>query len=578
VERATVRRALPDTRPAAKARRSRSPAEALRGIAHAVGNRNTARLLRQTPPAGGGGGGGGGGIPKRTIVLDGNVFHEINRGNKDYAERLKSLVQTEDVYISHAAYQQVVVDPPMRRHATANKLIVDELHIKITPPARADVLSDIRARNAANRNPLSANDLLVAADAKSFNGEVLSPDTAFRNNANGVRTAIGVRVATDSETLPIAPHGSVQDYRVGRRLLGLEPVEISFDGTVTRPPKPGPTGGGSGGGSSGGGTGTGPSTGARVTAGVVILVLGFSKLFNWKIDHDNEERIKERAAQLEPQIKEMRDKDPHMGQLLVYRFKGAVEGHEGAVADARFEGISVVEAHSEAEAHEVWARQRGYDASDTYDFQWLDPVDPLFEAPWPAYGLGKFADISRIRFQNVQFKEWGGFDTDGQSSTLDATSMPQQATAYRFQILQMPAKVSFLNINQYPDTKSVDLAERVVAGGTVPVVMLDGQPAVAVMPADAQTEELFKATKPINDWRRLRLIPNVYRVRWLRPEQVELIPTEAQAKAEAQRVAKEREAARRRQQEELERQRAEEEEERRREQEPVGMGAGSRSG
>jgi hypothetical protein len=218
------------------------------GLQRTIGNRATTRLLQRNGPKG-----GSGGATKRTIVLDGSVFDQINRGNKAVADKLKELLATEDVYMSHAAYEEAVTNRAIPRLGAATKLAVDELHIKVTPPAKPDVLADVRARNAvgSNKTVISQEDVLVAADAKSVGGEVFSPDGVFRENAGGVRKTVGVAVAPESERLAPMGAGSgnkppAQDYRVGRKLLGLPEVEISLNGSVTPPKTPGGGGGGGG--------------------------------------------------------------------------------------------------------------------------------------------------------------------------------------------------------------------------------------------------------------------------------------------------------------------------------------------
>jgi hypothetical protein len=54
--------------------------------------------------------------------------------------------------------------------------------------------------------------------------------------------------------------------------------------------------------------------------------------------------------------------------------------------------------------------------------------------------------------------------------------------------------------------------------------MLDGTAAVTVWPADSETEELFAQTTKISDKEgKLSPIPNIDLIRWLRPDQVQLI-------------------------------------------------------
>jgi hypothetical protein len=218
------------------------PAAAILRLQRRIGNRAVSGLLLRWPT----GWGGGGGV-RRTIVLDGSVFDQINRGNKAVADKLRELLRTEDVWIAHSAYEEQVTNRAIPRLGTATRLAVDELGIKITPAAKPADLADVKARNVLGKGKtvMSDEDLVIAAEAKSVDGEVFSPDRVFRSNANGVRKQLGVKVAFESETLGViggkGQHAPEQDYRVGRRLLGLKEVEISIGGNVKDPR---PSGGG----------------------------------------------------------------------------------------------------------------------------------------------------------------------------------------------------------------------------------------------------------------------------------------------------------------------------------------------
>jgi hypothetical protein len=78
--------------------------------------------------------------------------------------------------------------------------------------------------------------VLTAAEARALNAEVWSFDDAFRRNTASVRKQLGVKVAAESQAIPLVT--SDADYRVGRRMLGLPPVDISLEGVV-RPRIPG---------------------------------------------------------------------------------------------------------------------------------------------------------------------------------------------------------------------------------------------------------------------------------------------------------------------------------------------------
>jgi hypothetical protein len=188
----------------------------------------------------------GGTAARRVIVLDGNVFDQINRGNKAMADKLLELVRANDVYIARSAFEEAVTNRAIPRLGKATELAIKELGIKVTPAGSARTLADVEARNrtAPGKTVLSAADARVAADAKGVGGEVWSVDRGFRSNAAAVRKVLDVKVAPESETVAILEKQAgatlpEQDFRVGRRLLGLPEVEISIGGKVTpRPAAP----------------------------------------------------------------------------------------------------------------------------------------------------------------------------------------------------------------------------------------------------------------------------------------------------------------------------------------------------
>ncbi len=191
---------------------------------------------------------------RRIIFIDANVVDQIQRGNQQAAARLKTLLSTSQVFISQQAYNELVHQPAIKRTATAQRLFLDDLGIKVGPKGQ---LADRTAVNEANRTsqgtPILSKDkdVNIVTQARATGGEVWSFDKNFRNNSKGLEARFGVKVAPESLQIP-----SVQgpkDYRVGRRLMALEEVDISFMGNVTRKGTP-PKGGG-------GGTGPPPSPG-----------------------------------------------------------------------------------------------------------------------------------------------------------------------------------------------------------------------------------------------------------------------------------------------------------------------------
>jgi Domain of unknown function (DUF4157) len=243
-----------------------------------------AAIQRQTNnPATGGGGGGVAGTPApRVVYIDANVVDQINRGNQPAAQALQQMRASGTVVrIAPFQYNEAVVQPDIPRTATANRLILEEMSIQqgAAPTLAQRVDVNLAGQTAAGGNIMQLRDQQLVASARAEGGavEIWSFDTPFTSNPAQVQGTYGVRVAPESQ-LPIATGRS--DYRVGRQLLGLQPVEISLTGQVTRTPPPG-----GGGGAPGGGVppappppgvsaaGTGPSAGARAVAGGLALIV-----------------------------------------------------------------------------------------------------------------------------------------------------------------------------------------------------------------------------------------------------------------------------------------------------------------
>jgi Domain of unknown function (DUF4157) len=230
-----------------------------------------------TSPAGG----GGSTPPARVVYIDANVIIQINRGNQSVANALRQMRSSGvEVRISPFQYNELVNNPEIPRTATAQRLMLQEMNITqgASPTQAQRVDTTLAGETGSGNNIMQIRDqqLVASARAGGRNVEIWSLDTPFTSNPRQVENTYGVRVAPESQ-LPLATN-SRPDYRVGRQLLGLQPVQISLTGQVTRNPPP--LGGGSGG-VPGGGTpppgtstpGTIASPGARIVAGGVGIIM-----------------------------------------------------------------------------------------------------------------------------------------------------------------------------------------------------------------------------------------------------------------------------------------------------------------
>jgi len=177
--------------------------------------------------------------PARVVYIDANVIDQINRGNTAAANALKKmLADGVEVRITQQAYNEMVVNPEIPRTATANRLVLEELGIKVGPPTSQSVRVDVYEKNITTMksgDPVVAEgDIEVIAETKAANGEVWTFDKVVRSNPANVQKTFGVKVAPETTSIPPVAGGS-KNYNVGRQLMGLRPVEISLTGEVATP-------------------------------------------------------------------------------------------------------------------------------------------------------------------------------------------------------------------------------------------------------------------------------------------------------------------------------------------------------
>jgi hypothetical protein len=364
-----------------------------------------------------------------------------------------------------------------------------------------------------------------SANLKAYNKAIKegkSPADAARATPSG-RVAAGAGM-TEVQVLSDKPEkveeiGDGKDYQRVRARFSRP--------TPGRPPQG--TGGATPPARTGGST-SNTKASTKAAAGAALVVMGTSIALNWLIESGNEKRIREELARKEPQIRKEQEQDKTLGFLLLFRYRAGASGLEGSSASPRFEVLSWRRGYTRAEAEDEFRRQPIADVDHRYEFGWIEPLvapSPLVVAtPWRKVAVARFTDISKIAFQKAAFKEWGGFDTNGRNGPVDARRWDADARAFRFIVLQPPKEITIHNVAGRRAQKEIDSRQIAVAGGTVPALDLDGTAAVTVWPADAPTERLFEHTDKISDKEgKLRLVPNIDRVRWLLPDQVTLVST-----------------------------------------------------
>ena len=362
-----------------------------------------------------------------------------------------------------------------------------------------------------------------SANLKAYNKAIKAgkaPADAARATPSG-KVAVGAGM-TDVQVLSDKPEkvdeiGDGKDYQRVRARFSRPTPGKPPQSTGGSPPPP----------RTGGSTST-TKTSAKAAAGAALVVMGASITLNWLIDSGNEKRIREQLALKEPQLRKEQEQDKTLGFLLLFRYRAGATGLEGASASPRFEVLSWRRGYTRAEAEDEFKRQPVADVNHRYEYGWIEPLvapSPLVvSTPWSKVAVARFTDISKIAFQKAQFKEWGGFDTNGRNGPVDARKWGDDARAFRFIVLQPPKEITIHNVAGRRTQKEIDSLQIAVAGGKVPALDLDGTAAVTVWPADAPTERLFENTDKISDKEgKLRTIPNIDRLRWLLPDQVTVV-------------------------------------------------------
>jgi predicted nucleic acid-binding protein len=497
----------------------------------------------------------------RTILLDGNVIDEINRGNSQAANALLNMVRNGDrLYISQQAYQEIIVNA-LPRQATANRIVLERLNITLAPPGPMATRVDLYSQNQTRTGTiLSQPDSLVAAQARAIGAELWSFDRAFRGQA-GTTTTLQVQIAPESR-LSLASTGTpppAADYRVGHRLLGLPPTEITVSGRIiTRGPSGSPPGtsgappanvnsvpntGGSTNSGRGGTTASvgvadnrlpqvgGPSArGTAIVGGIQLAFQGVNFVLNAINDEIQARRVREALAQIEPSINRQRLSNPSQGVLLVFYFTQVSAPPESLIVPgAVFSHIESSLGASRDEARDNLARQpairRGTGPNERSFTQetWIPPVQPAgvatLRTPFPPQAIGTFATA---RLQDV---EWGGvtgFDDEGET-TLNVSG------SIELLILRPPSVIHWFNGTIRMET-SIPLVARVTAdGSTITAVDLDpwmpgDVSAVPVFPINDAADRVLSQGRATHDnLNQLRVFVNFQKVRWVRPGNLRIL-------------------------------------------------------
>lgn len=278
----------------------------------------------------------------------------------------------------------------------------------------------------------------------------------------------------------------------------------------------------------------GPSArGVGIVAGLQVIFMGANFVLGIANDAAQQRRAEEALARIEPGLRARRSADPSTGVLLVFFYTQVQAPPESLIQPGPvFSHIEYDFGRTRDEAWDAWRSapqlRRGPAAMTREQTQevWIPPlVAPSvrdIRTPFPSAALATFAS-GRTTLQDV---EWGGitgFDDEGTSSLTGAAGA-------RFLVLRVPSTLSFFASGSSHDV-SIPVEERAAhAGGNVPVVNLDPSfpgsnvAAACLFPADDATASIFATARATRDnLGLLRGYPNFRRVRWARPEDIDVV-------------------------------------------------------
>ena len=237
--------------------------------------------------------------------------------------------------------------------------------------------------NAKAGGLISAEDMRLVTQATQLGAELWTLDqkTFVKQPGNLSKNFPNLKIAQESRMGVIS--GKPNDYRVGRKLMGLGDIIIDFQGRITEPP---PDYGGGGVAASWRRTSARPRCGrSRPGAecrprggggGVGVDLPGRSDDRQPEDRRQNREDIKKDLTRLGPAIAKNREIDPTQGVLLIFNFQAGAEVPIGSVKPAaRYLFVEDYYGHTEQEARQTipaTAKQSGIVTTSS----WVPPLVP----------------------------------------------------------------------------------------------------------------------------------------------------------------------------------------------------------
>ncbi len=368
--------------------------------------------------------------------------------------------------------------------------------------------------NAKAGGRISAEDMRLVTQATQLGAELWTLDqkTFVKQPGNLAKNFPTLKIAPESRMGVVS--GKPNDYRVGRKLMGLGDIIVDFQGRITEPPPD--YGGGGGGGKLTAHVGeadmrpvetsalnAGP---AAAAGGLVLIFQGVQMIVNQKIDAQNREDIKKDLTRLGPAIAKNREIDPTQGVLLIFNFQAGANVPIGSVKPAaRYLFVEDYYGHTEQEARQsipATAKQAGIVTTSS----WVPPLVPpgveTLKTPFPPFAIGTFMPGQAV-LQDVNF-DCTGFDDEG-ATPLD---VPDGMTP-QFIILDPPKKVKYQGPYWGGETELPIIWRKTGEGNaTIPIVNLDpvlswfyfDAAAAMIFPADDATQDLFDGTYTMMNW------------------------------------------------------------------------------
>lgn len=484
------------------------------------------------------------------IVLDTNVLADISRGHKDAADALRNYINTgRRVYISRAAYEELVTRAPNPFLGGHYREMLNDLHIDIAPSGAMKPRVNVYTANIQHDpapgqpgqlqeydrkdDPTKPGDVFVAAQTKAINGQVWTHDEKFIKRA----PQFGIKLAPECN---LGGRSGTEDPVRGRELLGLNPKQIGPNGEVIRP-----AGGGGGGGTKASigvadnslpEPGAPSARGTAIIGGMQLAFEGVNFVLNLINDYIQRQKVNDALDKIRPQVDSARAANPQRGILLLFYYRQFEAPEDsiikpGAVFDYVMWGQGVTRDEALQDAFRLPTISRGPGPNERKFSQevWIPPLKPssltIAKCPFQVLALGRFflGNSKKARFQLVEFNYVGGFD-DICEKSLD---LPDD-TNVDFAVLKAPTEVEWFNIN---GRHTVDVPVKVaktVNGNEIKVVDLDpwtpfNAKAVMVFPVDDWGEQVFKCVPATDHYWLLTNYANFNMIRWVRAENIHLI-------------------------------------------------------